>query len=272
MPDHNAPHQRRLHPAFLLPGLLCLLWTSGCNHNPPSAYEQNGAVMSLPKLTAVTTGPVAQLLTRGPAFASDFAMTFAQPPQAPRKWTGRLFVREGHFRLDAAFVGTKKKIPGADEFSVIWDAPTHQGFVTSETLQGYAPIATSIRFTNQVTRVLTGEPQRLDGHPVEPVEVIVMDDHADRVALQVLRAPDAGGLPLEIRSPADETQSFTLTLSNVKLVLPAADEFLPPDGFSKYENENTLMNVLAERMQSLYGRGAESDNADEMRPAAGPPR
>jgi hypothetical protein len=227
--------------------------------------------MSLPKLTAVTAGPVAALLAHGPAFRSDFTLTFVQPPKPPLKWTGRMFARDGNFRLEAALVQSKKKNPGAGGFGVIWDDSVQQGFVVSETLQGYAPIASSMHFTNLLTRVEAGQTQRFEGHPTDQASVTVVDSSGDRLVLQVLRARDAGNLPVQVQSPAGESESFTLTLANLKLVTPGADWFVPPDGFTKFENEQTLMDILAERIQSVYGKGQDADETGEKMPGPGQP-
>jgi hypothetical protein len=107
---------------------------------------------------------------------------------------------------------------------------------------------------------------------VDQAGVTLLDSSGDKLILQVLRAQDAGNLPLEIRSPAGESQSFVLALSNVKLVTPGADWFVPPEGFTKYGNESSLIGELAERIQNFYGQKREPVAPDSMRSGQpGPP-
>jgi hypothetical protein len=76
------------------------------------------------------------------------------------------------------------------------------------------------------------------------------------VTVQLLRAQDMGNLPLQIYS-LNRPHSFELALSKIQLVIPAEELFLPPDGFTKYENEAAMLNELAARQQSVFGEKHE---------------
>ncbi|HUD82949.1 MAG TPA: hypothetical protein VMQ67_05580, partial [Candidatus Saccharimonadales bacterium] len=56
--------------------------------------------------------------------------------------------------------------------------------------------------------------------------------------------------PVRIRSISG-LRDFTLDFSNVRLELPAAELFVPPDGFTKYETAVALMNELIIRQTEL---------------------
>jgi hypothetical protein len=85
-----------------------------------------------------------------------------------------------------------------------------------------------------------------------------MGSDGQTIALQLSRARDLGNLPLEIRS-ADGPNPFSLTLTNIRLILPAKALFLPPDDFTKYENETALVEELTARQQNVFGERHERD-------------
>jgi hypothetical protein len=87
---------------------------------------------------------------------------------------------------------------------------------------------------------------------VEHAEVTALGSDGKKTRLNLSRAQDLGNLPLQIRS-ADEPNSFSLTLTKVRLIPPAETLFLPPDGFTKYESETALLNELASRQQHVFG-------------------
>jgi hypothetical protein len=247
---------------FLLWGMMFTLGTSGCVHtHSHNGFAGAGPEALLPKLTSVATGPAAVLLTNGNGFSSEFAMTLGGAAETPVKLSGRIFARGGKFRFEAAFDQSISQSVRAGEFGVIWDAAANQGYVFSEALQGYALINEAVRFTNLLTQVVAGQTERIEGHLVDKANVTVMGSDGQTLVLQLLRAPDLGNLPLQIRL-INSPHSFVLALAKIKLVRPADDLFLPPDGFTKYESEAAMINELAARQQSVFGAGHEHAGED----------
>lgn len=234
----------------MLAGFAIWWWTCGCVHRESNAGRETEA--TLPKLTALMTGPVANLLTNQAGFESECAITLGGATKSERKISGRIFARGGKLRLET--IPGKSKSRGAGEFGVIWDVAASQGFVLSDALQGCAAVKGSVRFTNLLTGLATGQSDRMEGHPVDQVEVTAMGSDGQRTLLQLTRAQDLGDLPLQIRS-ADEPNSFVLTLSQVRLLLPAEALFQPPDGFTKYQSEPAMLDELAARQQDVFGEG-----------------
>jgi hypothetical protein len=259
---NNGALERWTHDlGILFWGMMFALLASGCVHTQPrNGFARGGAETLLPKLTSVATGPAAVLLTNGKGFRSEFTMTLEDASESPLKLSGRVFARGGKLRLEAAFDQSHNKSVPAGDFGVIWDAAANQGYVFSETLQGYAPINEAVRFTNLLTQVVAGQTERIEGHLVDKANVTVMGSDGQTLIIQLLRAQDLGDLPLRIRS-LNRPHSFALALSKIQLVRPADDLFLPPDGFTKYESEAALINELAARQQSVFGGGHEHAGA-----------
>jgi hypothetical protein len=170
---------------------------------------------TLPKLTAILTGPSALFLTNAGSFEAECVISLGSG-EKPRKLSGRLFVRGGKLSLET--VPAKSKSANTGAFGVIWDATSGNGFVFSEALQGYAAIGAEARSTNSAIVSIAGP----------------------------------GNFPLEIRSAASP-DVFALALAKVQRVLPPDDLFLPPDGFTKYPNAAALLNELTDRQQSVLG-------------------
>lgn len=250
---------------MMLAGSAMAWWTCGCLHRDFNAGRE--AETTLPKLTALWTGPVANLLTNQSGFESECLITLAGGAESQPKLSGRIFGLGGKLRLEIVPGKAKAKSGGAGEFGVIWDAAASQGFLLSEAMQGYAALQRSVQFTNLLTQTTAGQPDRLEGHLVDHVNVTAMGSDGQTIALQLTRAQDLGNLPLEIRS-ADGLNPFTITLTNVRLILPAKALFLPPDDFTKYETETALVEELTARQQNVFGGRHERERIPGD---AGPP-
>jgi hypothetical protein len=82
------------------------------------------------------------------------------PAGDARPASGQLLARGTKFFFDPAPPSGKPSRAGQSSF--IWDATTRQGFLLSEALQGYAPIAATVGFTNLVVQDLTKNGSVLD--------------------------------------------------------------------------------------------------------------
>jgi len=209
--------------------------------------------MLLPKLTSMTTGGVAMLLTNGNTFSSEFTMTLEDGTERPLNVTGQAFRRGGKILIETAFGKSER----AGEFGVIWDVAANQGFVYSEALQGYAPINEAVQFTNLMTQVIDGQSERIEGHPIDKANVTVVGNDGQLTTFQISRSQDMGNLPLQI-DLLTSPHPFTLALSKIQSIIPAEELFLPPDGFTKYESEAAMLDELAARQQSVLEGGSDS--------------
>jgi hypothetical protein len=225
-------------------------WTGGCAPTThQDAFTRNGAETLLPKLTTVISGPAGSLLANGSGFHANFTITLGDRSQGPLTLSGEVFERGG--KLDFVTVVGNHKSRGSGGFNVGWDTAMHQGYVSSEALQAYAPLSGSFGATNSQTQVLPGTAERVEGHPVDQANMTFQAGDGQTIALQLMRASDLGNLPLKITSVSGP-QSFTLSLSNIEAAAPPEEVFLPPDGFTKYASEEVLLDELAERQHNVF--------------------
>src|SRR5271168_2573445 len=172
---------------ILLLGAVLMSWTSGCAHSGEhNGSGRGGAAVVLPRLTSLTTGAIAVLLTNGNPFNSEFTLTLDDTSKSPLKISGQVFAHGGKLLFETAFDKSKR----ANKFGVIWDAAANQGYVYSEALQGYAPINASIHPTNLLTQVVDGQAERVEGHPVDKANVTVMGNDGQSTTFQISRAQD----------------------------------------------------------------------------------
>lgn len=236
---------------ILLLGLLFTLWTCGCRTSHHDEFAV-GAEALLPKVAAVTTGPLPAVLLNGSVFESEFTMTLDGNDEHPLTLSGQLLVGGAKLRLEVASSKANGKPGHTGDFGVIWDVAAQQGYVFSETLQGYAPITAGVRFTNLLTQLAPEKAGRIEGHPVDSANATVSGSNGQTVRVHLARAQDLGNLPLKMTS-VDSPYVFALVLSKIQLVTPAADLFLPPDGFTIYASEAAMLNELTAREQGMSG-------------------
>jgi len=251
-PNNDSLTQSCRVGLLLLAGLVCALWTGGCaSSNPPSGFARGQVADMLPKLALVATGPLAAVLTNADAFSADFTLTITAGGGAPTKLSGRLLTGGGKLRLAADFSPSHRRL-AADECDVIWNGATGQGYVVSEALQGYAPLAGGVHFSNVLTQVVTGGPDRLEDHPLDQANVTLLGENDQMFRLLVSRALDLDFLPVRIQS-MNGPDLFTLTLSNLQRVRPGSGDFLVPYGFTKFAGAGALIDELVIRQQNFFG-------------------
>ena len=260
--DHRAPRVLSAIGGLGWLGVIaCLI--CGCAHTKhQDVNAKNGAMELLPPLTAVAIGPAANLLAGGTAFQADFTITVEHSP-GPLLLTGRVFARDGKLCWTTIIGNHKTRAAGG--FEIIWDASAHQGFVSSEALQGYAPLYEIVQATNPQAQVVAGAADRLEGHPLDHAEVTFQGPAGQTCVLEVARATDLGNLPLQIHSLSGST-GFTLNLANIQTETPPDGLFLPPDGFTRFASEQILLDELAARQHTVF---TPDDDADVGTPGVG---
>jgi hypothetical protein len=152
--------------------------------------------------------------------------------------------------------------------SFVWDVAQNGGYMLSEALQGYAPIASNLRFTNVAAKAAAGgsTPERVEGHWCEQQELVVSSSDGAAVEFRVWRAADLKGFPLRINWATNST-SCAVSFSKLQLKAPPSELFSPPDGFTKYESPEAMMNELLLRQQSI--RRGFSGGAGSLEPGDG---
>ncbi|MDB6067586.1 MAG: hypothetical protein JWR26_3794 [Pedosphaera sp.] len=245
----------------LLPGALVLalaLLAGGCSQpdRRGNYASASGGELFLPQPPVFLTGPAGVMLTNSPGFS---AWVRASGPAGPlRSGSGQLVAQGGKFFFEPAEgVGKHAR---AGRFSFIWDATTNRGYILSETLQGYAPIVSAVRYTNLVFKGAPTTVEKIEGHPIEQATLVVDGSDGRQSRFGVSRARDLAGLPIRIASTG-EPAPYTITLSQIRMEMPPAKLFLPPDGFIEYPSEEAMMSELAARQRGGHQGG--QDGAEE---------
>jgi hypothetical protein len=235
-----------------LPALAAMLalCAGGCTNTGSQVDPIREPVQRLlPRMTEVVTGPAGALLTNLNGFHGQFTISFGAPGDeelvATLTATGELFERDGKLCFEPVFKKAKRKSMDTGAFSLIWDVAANRGYVLSDALQGFAPVA-----------------PEADGDAGKPAE------------LRVELAKDLNGLAVRIQS-MDTLRPFTLTLSDIKPGLPPPEMFVPPDGFTRYDSEGALLSELATRQRTVMGPSRRDEG--ELKPyvsdpSAQPPR
>jgi hypothetical protein len=141
---------------------------------------------------------------------------------------------------------------------------TAKGYLLSEALQAYAPISSSAKFTNVMTKAEAAMEEQIDKHPCRPEEVTVSSEDGEKAVFTVWRAQDLKGFPMRVKS---QTTSMTLTFSQVHLESPPEEAFAPPDGFAKYDTAEGLIGELRLRQANLRRKPARDTGRDLDLPA-----
>ena len=236
------------------------LLTGGCSHEP--RRESPAAVVGqefLPRPPVFLTGPAVMLLTNAGGFTARVVMS-SVPAGHLRPVSGQLVARGSQFFFEPEL---KSGDPArAGQFSFIWDATLNKGYILSEALQGYAPIASAVWFTNLFVQSSPATMGKVEGYRIERSTNVVAASDGTLSRFEVSRARDLGGLAVRIAS-IENAAPFIITLSQIRLELPPEQVFLPPDGFIRYESEEAMMNELVSRQQSLRHVGQEGSEGGE---------
>jgi hypothetical protein len=136
-----------------------------------------------------------------------------------------------------------------------------QRLILSEALQGYAPISSSLRYTNLLsTPDSENSAETLEGHRCAPVQVTVLSSDGAAHWFKTWGAADLNRFPLKIVTVGDDIGS-TVLLSQVRPERSIGDAFEPPPGFTRYESGEAMVNELMLRQRELK-RPTESGNLE----------
>ena len=248
-------------------GLLVLLiaaLAAGCAQTASRARAV--ADPPAPQPPVFLTGPMALLLTNVDGFRARVVLESGAP--ARQVIAGELISQGGNLVFAPDLSQAADKHPPAEGFAFIWNVAANQGYLLNEPLQAYAPISSSRQFTNLAasTAVNPSAPQKVAGHPCQPIEVTVAATDGSTTLYRLWRATDLKGLPLRITCASNGLPQ-TLTLSKVRLQTLPNDLFLPPNGFTKYDSPEALATELAARQRSLKHR--PSPQTEEIEPIGG---
>jgi hypothetical protein len=232
---------------------VALLLVCGCSHTP--GYDVTAGMpgnVFAPQAPPFLRGSMGILLTNTSGFSARVELSPAPIAEHPEEVCGRLISFEGKllFAPDAPKKKSKKHIdPG---LFFIWDVAQCGGFVVSEALQGYAPVSSSLRFTNLLIEPGPGLPARIQGCRCRPETAVIGTSEGKTSSYNLWRAADASGVAVQIVS-TNRLVTETVSLSNIRLGATARETFRPPESFTRYGSVEQMMTELAIREQSIKG-------------------
>ncbi len=232
---------KALRTATLLPGA-CALLAGGCAHGPET---EHGAFVRVytPQVPVFLSGPAAVLLTNSTGFSARVTDRGDSAFPGSEAVEGELLGRGTTLIFAPRETGPEDKQLKVGGFSYIWDVASGSGYVLSDALQGYAPVASTLRVTNTVFGA--GENDSREA-------TILMND-GSKALFRIWPADPRKQFPTRVEGRT--RPPLTLTFAKVRLEPPAADLFKPPEGFTKYATAEALADEIAVR-QHNYRRGA----------------
>jgi hypothetical protein len=235
---------------------------AGCSTGPKVLYHAGDELP--PDFLA---GPAGVFLTNVDGFSAHVTASLPGAGAARHSVSGDMLGRQGIliFQPATAVKGKRARSEGGTFF--IWNETKHEGFVLSDPLQAYAPVGATVQPTN-VTFNATGAVEEVaGGHPCRRIQALVQSSDGTSAPFTLWQAEDARHFPVRIRTAAGPRE-MTLDFSDVRLDLPAAQLFGPPDGFTQYDSAVTLMNELIIRQTALAkGNGIHKEEAADVAPA-----
>jgi hypothetical protein len=234
----------------------------GCAHPHEQEAKHEFIGVFTPQLPPFVNGPMAVLLTNTTGFSARTTLKSEAFPGPEHQKTGQLLCRGSKLLFAPDPDESARKQSRAGGFSFLWDTAESQGYLLSEALQGYAPIASKALVTNLVTGTIQATPRKVAGYQCEPADARVQLSDGSTAILQLWRASDLKGLPVEIMSTGPAAP-LTLTFSKIRLEPPPAEMFALPDGFTKYNSPETLADELALRQNNLHRPTHEPSEENE---------
>jgi len=155
--------------------------------------------------------------------------------------------------IPAAAAGQMKAM-GLDQITTISLPENKFIYLIYPGLQSYVenPLPDALTGTNQNFKVATTElgKETVDGHPCVENKVVVTDDKGATNEFTVWNATDLKDFPVKIMVAKPETE-ITMSFKGVILAKPAAASFVPPAGYTRYDNMQTM--VQTEMMKKIGG-------------------
>lgn len=239
---------------------------SGCSSSD-DRIERVSDRYRTPTIPSFLTGPASVLLTNLDGFSAELVMETPGAGDKSRVTTGELLGRGGKL-LFAPASKAKPKKNRAGGFLFIWDVASNTGIVLSEALQGYAPVASTARFTgiSSLPSRANLPPDRIDGHPCSQEDAAVSLGDGSISGFHLWRATDAKGIPARL-TPLHSSDNYSINLSKIELRPPAQALFEPPEGFTRYESLDAMMSEIVARQEG--GKRNTGERLDMDTPVQG---
>ena len=242
---------------------------TGCAHADKHKPEEAAALMGgipTPPPPVFLGGAVAPLFTNVPGFRAHVVLE--RPASATRRdvTVGELMGRDGKLFFapepGAAPAGRNSR---SEDFSYLWDVEQNRGFLLNGPLQGYAPLVSSLGYSNVVVGAPGNDPsEKVGGYACEKADITAVASNGTQTVFHAWRARELKGMPVRITGTVNGAP-LTLNLSKIRLELPPADLFQPPADFTKYTSAEAMLGELAARQANAKRkRGWQPPPPDEI--------
>jgi len=211
-------------------------------------------------------GRMALLLTNVDGFSAKLTGSIPQAGGGQRTLSGDILGRQGALIYQPANEVKGKRARSEGGMFFIWNETDHAGFVLSDPLQAFAPAATTVQPTNVTFNTAGAVEETANGHPCRRIEAVVQSSDGSSERFTIWQAEDAKHFPVRIQTPPGPGE-MTLNFSDLRLELPPAQLFGPPEGFVKYDTPVALMNELIVRQTAMAKRN--ETRPLELDPAGG---
>jgi len=235
---------------------------AGCSSQPKVFYHAGDE-----RPPDFLVGPLAVLLTNVDGFSAKMTGTISSAKGGRRALAGDLLGRQGSLVYQPENTAKGKRARSEGGMFFIWNETSHSGFVLSDPLQAFAPASTNVQATNVVLHTADAAHEEANGHPCRRIEAVVQSSDGSSARFRIWEAQDAKDFPVRIQTPPGPRQ-MTFNFSNLRLELPPAELFGPPDGFMKYDTPVALMIELITRQIALARQN--EGTAIQLSPQGGP--
>jgi hypothetical protein len=195
-------------------------------------------------------GPVWTALAGFDGFSANVVSTSSAGAETSTV-SGQLIERQGRLifqPLTTANIKNGKIVHGGMYF--LWDTARQSGFVVSEALQGFAPIAAPSSVLNVTPESKEPVAEEADGHPCHRIEKMAALSGVSIAKLTEWRADDLNHFPVRVRAEGGGRLT-TVDFSQVRLDIPPPELFVPPAVFTQYASSSALINELMIRESAL---------------------
>ena len=238
----------------ILPGLLQAQFGGGMGGSP------SGPTLS---------GELLKLFGEHKAFSANLEFQVLEGGKGnPMTLPGKIAFSDGKTRFEMDLADAKgDQIPpdaigqlkqmGMDKMFTISLPEKDQSFLVYPGLESYVQMPindTDARkarddFDIEITEIAREE---VDGHKCVKNKVLVTGKDGKQHESTVWNATDLKDFPVKIET-TEEGHNVVLSFRDVTLTKPAADQFVPPAGYTKYDN---IMGMMQEIMVKRMGGGA----------------
>ena len=212
-----------------------------------------------PDPPAFLTGPARVLLTNHSGFKAHASLEMRGATSPPGQVQGELFVQENWLLFEPDSLKSGSWRSQVASIVYLWDVSQDCGYAMNLALQGFTTITSSVPLASLQTNtdLADDEVQTVNRLLCHRSATTFTPLHGPALKFHVWRADDLHRTPVRVES-LDDAGPFTVELSNLRPGAPALALFAPPDGFTRYESVQAMLDEILNRAM-VYSRPSAGD-------------